>query len=413
MNATSAKTSSPSRFRVIPLVSAAICVAIAGLGFVNFFQGKLAQAATADQAAANRHLKLQDLPASLTGPWGQLVLEPVWIEAPEDPMKEEPNTVVITRWHFHGWNEGNLKKFLSALPVTNPQRQGLLDRTKWRIGSEGIVVTPESHVVLGISVEARQQLYDVLGQSPVHSSYTRPLVIRTEECAIWVQQGWISSSTFSRLKSLTYKRGSVSCLADVDLLLSTLNRYPGEQQVLSKLLHRTLAHEIRVTLPQETVDGAARYWTHAGGLSGIVSELKPGTTYHLQDLLPELGRLLLNTYPETWPAETPLPDNSGLTALKFFGAEYPRSFTEAEEAESLIREHFAKVEGLPAYGDVVAFLSPRGEPIHFAVYLAADLFYTKNDLLGGPWVINRGQDIMAGQPYFPNVRLAVYRPRNS
>ena len=76
--------------------------------------------------------------------------------------------------------------------------------------------------------------------------------------------------------------------------------------------------------------------------------------------------------------------------------------------------HFYQVARPTLYGDIVFLLDDRGEAVHSAVHIAADIVFTKNgNNYAQPWMLMHLKDLLSMYTTDNPPQVVVYRSKNS
>lgn len=329
-----------------------------------------------------------------TGPWGSLELTPVVLFAPEVELPGDAFSVYPTRWFFRGRDRISLPDHLAAFPFTEEQRRSLIDPARWVEDPEGITVTPDDELVFSLAPEVRSVLYGELGKDERNPQHRIPWTVRADEWEVVVSASGLDASTVDRLDRVAYRVGDRYCVADLPALINRAGDW-SERQQLYRFQHATMAYRVRIRVGSEAERAALfDYW----GQDGRLEEIRPivealGRTgedpaMDISYLLPGFGRERLNRYPDAERLPVGYRQDCHWTSLNFFEAEPVSAWGTKAGMEEEIRTSYIAVDGPMQLGDLVYLLTPDGEIIHAAVYLAAQLVFTKNgDRLNQPWVI--------------------------
>ena len=112
-------------------------------------------------------------------------------------------------------------------------------------------------------------------------------------------------------------------------------------------------------------------------------------------LLPPIPRMLLNTFPDPTLLRADKSPDCTWTAVHFFRSGPSDRLMDFGEAVQEIEAIYEPATDDARFGDLLTFVKGEDErPIHVAVYIAADIAFTKNgNGLFVPWVLMRISDI--------------------
>jgi hypothetical protein len=158
--------------------------------------------------------------------------------------------------------------------------------------------------------------------------------------------------------------------------------------------------------PDEDIDKLANYW---GTMQGVrFNDLRPlmdaikrtpnGGELRLFYLLPPIARELLYTYrlpPES--SENTIMDCLWTTFN--FTSGKPETYTQDKSYTEILAKNYYPIESPSIYGDILTLVDQNNHIQHAAIYLAGDLYFTKNgNSYLQPWMIQHLDDIIATYP---------------
>lgn len=350
------------------------------------------------------------------GPWGTLELLRVEIERPDEFMSSRLPPVEPSRWFFVGFKTNQLQQIFSTADLTDSQRRVLLDPAHWEAQPKGIIVIPGRETVLGLSPEARQRLYGILATNSENFFQQWAFKLPADSVDEWLNASGLSASTVQLIRRLLYARGDAVCFSDINEVMASIPT-DDEKLRLTKLLSRHSTVLARLRLKEgDDVEPLVRYWGKEGGAKDIrpllasLTRIPGGASLDITHLLPPFARMRLYTYP--YPTEDPaqLHDDCAWTAMNFFNPEPDDRFYNFAATRRAINEDYFPVQGDPAFGDVVGFSDANGAPLHFAVYIADDILFTKNGVnFNEPWVLAEMKDLLADYATTQPLRIEVFR----
>ena len=271
----------------------------------------------------------------------------------------------------------------------------------------GLFVVPDAELVGRLAPDIRARLYLWLGRSAL-SGYT-DAPINFDQVSSYRFYGDSPDDWFSGLAPDTrrlvdpyvYRHDGFMYFADIEQVRSRIDD-PDELQRLAKRLlrHATLLVHVKVPSPA-AVETMAEYWGRGGRRTdlrplleslarGAGTDPGPQGLIDVSHLLPPLARQHLYRYPRPTveDLERPLLANCLWTALNFFNAEPDDRYLDPEVAMAALKRDYYLVQDNFQLGDVVVFSDARGNLVHVAVYLAADLLFSKNGTSAlSPWSI--------------------------
>ncbi|HNU53383.1 MAG TPA: hypothetical protein PKJ98_21015 [Verrucomicrobiota bacterium] len=357
--------------------------------------------------------------ASLPGPWGELEQVRIAIERPDEFITLSKTFKGQDRWFFQGYSTDQLAAFFQTNALTRAQREVLLDRGHWGIQSNGITVIPDPTTILDLKPEARQRIYNVLAESP--ENYYQYLAFRYREDGFseWFNRSGLSDEVMGLVKPLLYRRGTALCFSDLNEVLARIAS-PDEQRRLVKTLSRVSTLLVRLKVGPDTDVGAlVRYWGKEGRAKDLnpllqsLANLPDGGLLDVAHLLPPFARMRLYTYP--FPSEDPHAAHRDCfwSSMNFFAEEPDDRFCEFAATQEAIRSQYYPIQDEPTYGDILWLVNDQGRAVHAAVYIAADIVFTKNGArFDQPWVLMQLRDLLAVFTSERPLRLVAYRLKN-
>jgi hypothetical protein len=285
----------------------------------------------------------------------------------------------------------------------------------------GLIVAPDPEIVRRMSPDVRSRLYVQLAKSQLNFDQANSFRFLGSTPQEWLAGSLISSETRQLVESLIYRDGDFLNFADAEIVRSAIPD-PKELQRLAKLLARssTLLVRLSVDDPSE-VEALAAYW----GLGGRRIDLRPllesiagsGMDHSIDfvHLLPTFARQHLYRFPKLTTADfnRPVIANCLWTSLNFFNTTPDDRFLDVKVALEALRRDYYVVEHGYQLGDIIGFVDDEGDLFHAAVYIAADLVYTKNGTSPlAPWTI-ASLDYVTGyyKRHSQQMRL-IYHRRN-
>jgi hypothetical protein len=359
----------------------------------------------------------QPIYRSRPGPWGELEYARINLEPPDEfvPM-EDGGEFEKARWFFEGHTRAQLTNLFTQSGLSAPQRAALLNPAAWLEETNGITVVPGDEIVLGLSRQARTQIYSVLGESTRNSPQCWPFRFRRGGFDDWFDQSGFSESTLTLVKGLIYERGATWCFSDVMEALSKIPSASERRQLVKTLAaNSSLLMKLRIR-PDSDVRALTAYWgrgLHVKDLEPLfrsLTKVRGGITIDVAQLLPPMARKRLNSYPipSDAPSANPLP-NCFWTAMNFFNEPPDNRYCDPEVWKQELETNYGLVTE-PALGDLLFVVQPDGRPIHAAVFIADDVVFTKNgESNQKPWLLMKWEDVMASYATDHPVQVLMFR----
>jgi hypothetical protein len=355
---------------------------------------------------------------SVKGPWGELLVSEIELERPEEYIGYDASPRTET-WTFGGSTPDQVRELLLRSHVSAAQIERALSPQMMSVGADGVVITPDDDLVLSLSPASRDQLYRVLGKNPKNSYMHQPFELRPGDAQRWFSDSSFDPSLIALFQKLLYPRGDVMNFSDYEMIMQRIPR-EADRRAFAKTLSRQHALLLGLRVGPETdIDKMLGYWTaeavHPKDLRPMFEALKrlpEGGSLNIAYVLPPFARARLYTFPE--PNSNPQSPvfNCHWSTLNFFRDPPDDRFADEAYGVAYVHEHFYEIAKPSMYGDRIVLVDDQGGAIHSAVYIAADIVFTKNG--GGfaqPWMMMSLQDMIRMYGSSEHVRMIVYRDK--
>jgi hypothetical protein len=351
-------------------------------------------------------------------PGGELVLAEVEIERPVEFLRQEIRLDQAEAWVFVGMKPAQVRTQLLACGVSTNEIERALSPALATETGGSTVIKPDAPLVCSLSPEARARLYNELGQNGANHYMQYPFCFEAESLDAWFENSGVEPGVIDEVKRLLYRRGTADCFSDLGIVLKRLSDEAGRLQLLRTLSRQTgVLPRLRVRSDTD-LDRVLAYWEHGlepNNVRPLLESLKRrpgGGTLSMIYLLPHFARDRLYTYPDADPrANAPVHD-CHWTSMNFFNDVPDDRFGDPAFTTRYLLANFQRVPAVGRYGDIVLLLDEKGNAIHSAVYLAADLVFTKNGNNNmQSWMVMRLEDLLATYASDVSHRLAVYRDK--
>ncbi len=361
-----------------------------------------------------------DLPDKATatsrGPWGELLVQNIKLERPVelitlDDINPEPET-----WTFRGMTVAQVRALFTAHGVTAEQAAAAL--TPDRVSSRGgdTVFKPGNDFVLSFSPAQRQQLYAALYGLNVNVYLDYPYIFTQDSLNAICADPRLDPDDVALLKKLVYPEQDAMHLSDFNLLMNRIPTRERRVAMTQSLSQQTAALARLCIRPDTDIDKIVSYWGHIPNvrfedirpLLEALKGLPNGGTISLMYFLPPFARERLYTFPVPEAADPAVKD-CHWTTFNFTSLKPDNNFTNAGYILQYIKNNYYQISTPSVYGDIVLFMNEKAEIKHSAIYLAADLYFTKyGNNNSQPWMIVRMSDMQAEyptlKPYFMRLK---------
>jgi hypothetical protein len=340
------------------------------------------------------------------GPWGDVKLTSIQIRLPASMVPDEP--LPLQPWVFEAGRETTRKRLLAAGVEVALAEQLLSTYSQ----SGGGSLRPNPAMIRQLDPDARSRLYEALRELPANVSQRSPHRFRRTRLEQRFRD--LSPATVALLREFLYERPSLPrslLLADLPSVMR-LTESPSER---SRLIQAVSAQEsmlLRLELDATSDTGAlASYWGRGGrrrDLEIFLSSLVDEGARQLDAiyLLPAFGRSFLFTYPRL---ENAARRDCFWTALNFFLPSPDDRLVGPKVARKMV-ESYQLVKGPLQLGDMLVLWRPTGEAEHAAIYIAGDIYFTKNGTnLAMPWLLMPLEEILERYDEAEHTPLTHYR----
>ncbi len=343
-------------------------------------------------------------------PWGRLEVVPIRIRLPDEMLPDGP--LPMQPWIFRAGAD-EVRSTLERARVPPPLAESM---TATYDAADGGTLRPGPPLLRELAPDVRGRLYEVLRRIPGNRYQQSPH--KFSRVRIDVRFRELRPESRELVKEFLYERESVpSSLLLSDLpALTRLIQDPEERKRLIQAASEQESVLLRMHI-DESSDAAALadYWGRGGrrrDLEILLTSLKTyegGYDLDAIYLLPPFARAFLLSYP--------LPENAAKrdcfwTALNFF-LPVPDDSLDGPALQRMMGERYERVLGAPKLGDILVLWRPTGEAVHAAVYIAGDIYFTKNGgNLAIPWLLMHLSDILDRYDDTRSAPLVHYRLKN-
>jgi len=322
---------------------------------------------------------------------------------------------------FTGTARGGVRELLSGCGLTTIQLEAALAPERVADTPTAVVLTPTDEVILGLSPAVREKLYTLLAQWPENKMIAAPYHLPMTPLDSALAGGKIPEEVRSLVGQLSYIRRDHRYFSDAALVLSRIPNPEGRLQLLKMLTNQTAVMARLHLGPDSDIDKLLGYW---GATPGVrTKDLRPllesvrnrpqGGSISLLYLLPRFARERLYTFPLPQQPGDPKMD-CHWTALNFFNDVPDDRLQDNAYASARIKEAFYQIGKPSRCGDLIFVTNAKGEVIHSAVYIAADICFTKNGInFGQPWILMRMDRLSDVYTFAEDPTVLFYRRKDA
>lgn len=354
------------------------------------------------------------------GPWGKLIGDYIYLEAPAALVENFALPSTQSRWTFQASSEAALPKLFADAGLSEDQIKPLLGS----IVREGdyVHVLPTIDFILGLPTGSRSLIYTELSKVPSNEYHVDPVLIFGTSVEEWYRTSKLRPELVQKIKQLSYIRGETIAFSDIPALLH-FAQSDTEARAIFKACTRTRSLMVRLLLDKDTnVPELLSYWSFGVGIrrkdiEPIIQSIIESDTLNdlgLTHILPAQPRKLLFTYPGMDMAKNGLLPDCHWTSLNFYNFDPHQYLLDSRLATSKVLENYVPVDQPYQFGDILFFLdNATGDAFHSCVYLADTLVYTKNGRnLLSPWVLMTIDDVKKIYLFRGNGRVQGFRRKD-
>ena len=349
------------------------------------------------------------------GPWGDLEVRTIYMEAPDSLLAAVAKPNSVTRWVFEQTTESAVRALLQRCGVPPVTVDKLLDPSRRIVAGNVLSLYPTVEDLVAIPPAARSVLYQELAKSAANEYQRDPVYILGGDLEDWLMDAGLSEAQKELFRKLAWKRGEALVFSDIQALL-TLARNSEEVRTTFRAVTRVRSLVVELQLPLKTdrrqfIDYWAAGQTDAPRLTFInaITQRRAPQSVDITHFLPSLMRQRAYTFPEMELGLKGRFPDCHWTSLNFFNLTPKDFYLDTRLAAAQLIENYNAVEAPYRYGDVLCFLD-EGEGLHTCVYIADDIVLTKNgDSILAPWALMQIKDVESVYRRSPSTRIQGYR----
>jgi len=349
------------------------------------------------------------------GPWGDLEVRTVYLEAPDSILAAVAKPNSVTRWVFEQTTETAVRDTLRRCEVPAAVADRLLTPTRRVVSGNVLSLYPSVDDLTALTPASRSLLYQELAKSAANEYQRDPVYILGGDLEDWLMDAGLSEAQKELFRKLIWKRGEAMVFSDIQALL-TLAKNSDEVRSTFRAVTRVRCLLVELELPLKTdrrqfIDYWAAGQTDAPRLTFInaITQRRAPQTVDITHFLPSLLRQRAYTFPEMELGLKGRFPDCHWTSLNFFNLTPKDYYLDTRLAAAQLVENYNTVEPPYKYGDVLCFLE-NGEGLHTCVYIADDIVLTKNgDSILAPWALMQIKDVESIYRRSPATRIQGFR----
>lgn len=319
-------------------------------------------------------------------------------------------------WFFSRQTSEEVEQLFKTCDLDPVLEKSLLDKSRWKVQPDGVVVSPTAEAVRDLPLEARRKIYSLLRKEPANFFHFNPFRIPANELDEWLANSGLTPENQAVFRRVSWKEGDTILFYDYQLF-EHIVADPVEKRRVAKALSQipALMMNLRVT-PQTDVDAVVKYFE-----SGRGREMKPfleslkrlpdGRSINVAFFLPTFARVRLYTYPKIEPDKKPY--DCFYSAMNFFNEIPDERFLDPDFIQKTLQTEYYNVGTNFTFGDVLMLLEDGNKAIHMCVYIADNVVFTKNgaqDLQ--PWILLKLPDMLKIYQTDKPLQILAYRRKN-
>ena len=351
------------------------------------------------------------------GPWGDLIISSMYLEAPNSVIDVIPKPNSVTRWSFPGSTPTGVKSILIKAGVQGALVEALTTSPKLVVSGSDVLIYPSLDDLLQLSATTRDVLYGEIAKSELNEHYFEPVYILSDDAEEWLEKSNLSKTQKDTFRRLVWHRGNALVFSDIEALLGQAeSKVEIDNTIRAVTRNRTLLVSQHFPLKHQTADVFLKYWFAGQSesprmtfIKAIANETSIDDTVDIMHFFPVLMRERAYTFPSIRDATKGRMPDCHWTSLNFFNLT-PRDYYRNTKLAALqLTESYDTVSAPYSFGDVLCFID-NGNGLHTCVYVADDIVLTKNgENILSPWVLLYISDVSKIYKRTPTTQIQGYR----
>ena len=351
------------------------------------------------------------------GPWGELIVSNIYLEAPDSVIDIVGKPDPVPRWTFPGLSVTMVKDLLIQSGVDLALVERLTSSAQCKTTATDTIIFPKLEDLLQIKGAVRDKLYTEISRYPQNDYYTDPVFILSDDVEEWLSEAILNASQKDVVRQLVWHRGKALVFSNVGLLLSyaqTAEEIKNTLRAITRCMSLVVSKKFPLKLDQR--ETFLRYWIGNQPesprmifIKAIAKENDINDTVDIMHFLPVIMREKLYTFPSLKDGvKGRLPD-CHWTSLNFFNLS-PRDYYRSTSLAAIqLTQAYNQVSAPYQFGDVLCY-TDNGEGLHTCVYIADNIVLTKNgENILAPWVLLTIEDVSKIYKRSPTTQIQGYR----
>ena len=351
------------------------------------------------------------------GPWGELMVSNIYLEAPDSVIDIVGKPDPVPRWTFPGLSVTMVKDLLIQSGVDLALVERLTSSAQCKTIATDTIIFPKLEDLLQIKGAVRDKLYTEISRYPQNDYYTDPVFILSDDVEEWLSEATLNASQKDMVRQLVWHRGKALVFSNVGLLLSyaqTAEEIKNTLRAITRYMSLVVSKKFPLKLDQR--ETFLRYWIGNQPesprmifIKAIAKENDINDTVDIMHFLPVIMREKLYTFPSLKDGvKGRLPD-CHWTSLNFFNLSPSDYYRNTSLAAIQLTQAYNQVSAPYQFGDVLCY-TDNGEGLHTCVYIADNIVLTKNgENILAPWVLLTIEDVSKIYKRSPTTQIQGYR----
>lgn len=351
------------------------------------------------------------------GPWGDLIISSMYLEAPDSVIEVTPKPNSVTRWVFPENTSSGVKSFLIKAGLQGTLVESLTASPKLVVSGKDVLIYPTFSDLLQISGKVREEVYAEIAKHEQNEHYFDPVYILSGDVEEWLEKSNLSKAQKDAFRQLVWHRGEALVFSDVSVLLGLVEAKEEIEQTIRALTrNRTLLVSQRFPLRAEQREPFLKYWFSNQAesprmtfIKAIANETTINDSVDVIHYLPVIMREKAYTFPGIKDGLRGRMPDCHWTSLNFFNLTPREYYRNTKLAALQLMEAYDPVSPPYRFGDVLCYLD-NGNGLHTCVYVADEVVLTKNgENILSPWVLLYISDVSKIYKRTPTTVIQGYR----
>lgn len=335
------------------------------------------------------------------GPWGSVYSTAFTISAPEELLPLRRLEENGTRWVFPNARYNDVERVLASTGMPAHLQAELMEPAVLVQNPGGMEMLPSAQTLLALPAGPRKKLYQALLQYPENRGQIT--FIHKDTLGDRFGGSHHGEHTLMLFKQLCCEHGDYLVFSGLSVVLAQLPTYEEKRDFMRGLTcQRTLTMRLLINHGAD-VSAMANYWgkgirgTDVRTIFESIADSPTGGTLGIINVLPPQPSSQMFVYPTPDnPLNGPAPvRDCHWSSFNFFQDVPDQQLGDPAHFMEKLKADYAPAAGDPRYGDIALFSKPSGNVVHSAVYLADDIFYTKNGAtFTYPWMLETLTDLL-------------------